>query len=172
MIPGVSIEPFRGDVKALEQMALSSWRDEYGLSSFPNLYRPAFIRFLMDCVPEKSHFIAAYRGDEIVSFFANLPRRFHFEGKIYKAVLSCLLVTRKEMLRRGLAQAIIDEALRLNTKFNYDFALLYLEAGHRSTLMVKSLQEKGHPVQWIKRMHVLARVLDLERVTTSEGLKL
>lgn len=171
MISGISIEPFRGDLEALQRMALSSWRDEYGVSSFPNLYKPAFLKFLIDGVPDKRHFIAAYRGDEIVSFFASLPRRFHFEGRIYRAVLCCLLVTRKEMLRRGLAKAIIGEALKLNREFQYDFALLYLEKGHRSSLMVKNLQQAGHPVEWIKRMHVIARVLDLGRVKASEELK-
>ena len=171
MLSDISIEPFRGDLEALQQMAISSWRDEYGLSSFPNLYRPAFIRFLMDCVPDKRHFLAAYRGSDIVSFFANLPRNFHFRGKVFRAVLSCLIVTSKEMLRRGLALSIVKEALKLNKEFNYDFALLYLESGHRSTFMVKKFEEAGHPVEWIKKMHVLGRILDLNRVSNSEGLK-
>lgn len=167
----ISIEPFGGDLEALEQMAISSWRDEYGLSSFPNLYRPAFLKFLIDAVPDKRHFLAAYRGEEIVSFFANLPHRFHFQGKTYRAVLSCLIVTRKGMLRRGLALNVVEEALRLNRELDYDFALLYLETGHRSTQMVKKLQEAGQPLEWVKRMHVLGRVLDMSRVSTSEGLK-
>lgn len=36
----ISMEPFRGDLEALQKMAISSWQDEYGISSFPNLYRP------------------------------------------------------------------------------------------------------------------------------------
>lgn len=115
----ISIEPFRGDLEALQKMAISSWQDEYGISSFPNLYRPAFVRFLMDCVPDKRHFIAAYKGDEIVSFFANLPRRFRFQGKVYQAVLSCLIVTRKEMFRHGLALDVVKEALGLNKEFDW-----------------------------------------------------
>ena len=42
----ISIEPFRGNLEGLGKMAHSSWRDEYGISSFPNLYRPAFLRCL------------------------------------------------------------------------------------------------------------------------------
>jgi hypothetical protein len=167
----ISIEPFRGDLEGLEGMALSSWRDEYGLSSFPNLYRPAFLSFLFERLPDKRLLIAAYKGKEIVSFLANCPRRFHFENKIYRAVLSCLLVSRKEFLRQGLATEIIKEGLKINNELKYDFALLYLETGHRSTLLIKKLEEAGHPLEWVKRMHIVARVLDLARISASEGLK-
>ncbi len=167
----ISIEPFRGDVENLERMALSSWRDEYKLSSFPNLYRPLYLKFLFERIPDRRHLIAAYRGDEILCFFANLPRKFHFQGKIYRAVLSCLLVTGKEMLRRGLATSVIEEALRINKELKYDFALLYLEKGHRSTLFIKKLKEMGHPLEWVKKMCVVGRILDFKRVSTSENLK-
>jgi hypothetical protein len=171
MLAGISIEPFRGDLEGLERMVLSSWRDEYGISSFPNLYRPPFLRFLFERLPDKRLLIAAYQGKEIVSFFANLPRRFRFESKTYHAVLSCILATRKEFLRRGLATEIIKEGLKINNELKYDFALLTLETGHRSTKLIKKLEEAGHPLRWVKRMHVIARVLDLARVSTSEGLK-
>jgi len=167
----ISIEPFRGDYENLEQMAFSSWRDEYGLASFPNLYQPEYLKFLFEPIKDKRHLITAYRGNEIVAFFASLPRRYHFQGKIYRGVLSCLLVTRKEFLRQGLALAIIDQALKLNRSFNYDFALLYLETGHRSTRMIEKLKQAGQPVEWVKRMSVLGRVLDLKKVSESESLK-
>jgi hypothetical protein len=171
MSSDISIENFRGDYENLEKMAISSWRDEYGLASFPNFYRPAFLKFLIERYSDKRHIVAAYRGDEIVAFFANLPRRFHFKGKKYKAVLSCLLVTRKEELRRGVALAVINEALKQNKEYHYDFALYTLEKGHRSTLMIKKLEEAGNPVEWVKKQNVIARVLDLDRVAASEGLK-
>jgi len=171
MLSDISIEPFRGDLEGLEKMAHSSWRDEYGVESFPNFYRPAFLKYLFDRIQDKRYLIAAYRGDEIVSFLANLPQRFHFQGKIYSAVYSCLMVTRKELLRRGLGKAIIDEALKLNQNLKHDFSLLTLEKGHRSTMMIKKLEETGHPVEWVKRNYVVARILDLPRVTKSEGLK-
>jgi hypothetical protein len=167
----ISIEPFRGDLEGLEAMAISSYRDEYGIESFPNLYKPEFLRFLFDRIPDKRLLVAAYRGNEIVSFFANLPRRYHYQGKTCQGVLSCLLVTRKEFLRKGLALAIINEALKLNHELNYDFATLYLETGHRSTLMMKRLKESGNPVEWVKKMYVVGRVLDLGRVVETERLK-
>jgi len=170
-LAGISIEPFRGDYQALEQMTFAAWRDEYGMASFPNLYQPAYLKFLFEPVADKRHLIAAYRGNEIISFFANLPRRYCFQGQNYRGVLSCLLVTRREFLRQGLALSIIDEALKLNQSLNYDFALLYLETGHRSTLMMEKLKQAGQPVQWVKKMYVLGRVLDLPRVIVSEGLK-
>jgi hypothetical protein len=171
MIPGISIEAFRGDLEGLEKMAHSAWRDEYGIESFPNLYRPAFLEFLFDRIEDNKHLIAAYRGDEIVSFMANLPRRFSIEGKMYKGVYSCLLVTRKELLRQGIAQALIDRALELNTEAQYDIATYALEKGHRSTQLVKKLEATGNPVFWLKRNAVIARILDLDRVAASEELK-
>lgn len=45
MLSDISIEPFRDDLMGLEKMANSSWRDEYGIESFPNFYRPAFLKY-------------------------------------------------------------------------------------------------------------------------------
>jgi hypothetical protein len=167
----ISIETFRGDIEDLEKMALHSWRNEYGVESFPNFYRPAFLRYLFDPLEDKRHLLAAYRGDEIVSFLANLPRKFQFQGKVYDAVLSCIMVTRRDLLRQGLGLAIIDEGLRINREMNYDFALMTLEKGHRSTLLVQKLEREGHPIKWVKKISVVARVLDLDRVFASEKLK-
>jgi GNAT superfamily N-acetyltransferase len=171
MLTGINIEAFRGDLENLEKMAHSAWRDEYGIESFPNLYRPEFLRFVFDRIEDKKHLIAAYRGEEIVSFLANLPRRFSIDGKIYRGVYSCLLVTRKELLRQGIAQALIDKALELNKEARYDLSIYALEKGHRSTQLVKKLEATGNPVQWLRRNYVIARVLDLNRAAASEGLK-
>jgi hypothetical protein len=167
----ISVEPFRGDVEALEKMALYSWRHEYGIESFPNFYRPAFLRYLFDRLEDKRHLLAAYRGEEILSFLANLPRKFHFEGHVYDAVLSCIMVTRRDLLRRGLGLAIINEGLKINREMNYDFSLMTLEKGHRSTLLVEKLEKEGHPIEWVKKMSVVGRVLDLDRVFASEKVK-
>jgi len=171
MLADITIDFFRGDLEELERMAHFSWRDEYGIESFPNFYRPAFLNYLFDRIKDDRYLIAAYRGDEIVSFLANLPQKFYFQGKIYRAVYSCLMVTKKELLHRGLGKAIISEALKMNKSFNIDFSLLTLEKGHRSTAMIRSFEETGHPVERVKRNHVVARVLDLPGVTESEGLK-
>lgn len=171
MLSDINIETFRGDLEGLEKMAHSAWRDEYGIESFPNLYRPEFLKFIFDRLEDKAHLIGAYRGDEIVSFMANLPRRFSIDGKIYKGVYTCLLVTRKELLRRGIANALIDWALRHNEEYQYDLSIYALEKGHRSTQLVKKLEATGNPVQWLRRNYVIARVLDTDRVAASEGLK-
>ncbi len=169
---GVTIEPFRGDLEALEKMAHHSWRDEYGISSFPNLYRPEFVRYLMRLAPDSRHFIAAYRGQEILAFLANIPRTFACRGQNLRGILSCLLVSRLEYARKGLAQAIIKEAVRINQEITrYDLALLYLESGHRSSELIEKFKREGQPLRFLKRMYVLGRVLDLERVAYSESLK-
>ena len=173
-IPGVSLEPFRGDYEGLERMAHASWRDEYGQASFPNFYRPAFLHYLFDRIPgdKRDHLLGAYKDGEIVGFLANLPEKFHYQGRVYSAVYSCLLVVRKEFLRQGLALEIIRAAVELNKrKYGLDFSLLTLETGHRSTLMMNKLAAEGHRIERIRRSGVLARVLDLERVDGAEGLK-
>jgi hypothetical protein len=173
-IEGVSIEPFRGDYEGLERMAHASWRDEYGMASFPNFYRPAFLHYLFDRIPEakRDHLLGAYKNDEIVAFLANLPEKFHFEGKICHSVYSCLLVVRKEYLRRGLAIGLIKRAVELNAKkYGLDFSLLTLETGHRSTLLMNKLRAEGHRIERVRKSGVMARILDLERVDASEGLK-
>jgi len=172
-IEGVSIEAFRGDFEGLERMAHASWRDEYGQASFPNFYRPAFLHYLFDRIPEdrRDMLLAAYKDGEIVAFLANLPEKFHFQGKIYSAVYSCLLVVRKEHLRRGLALEIIRTAVALNKKYAVDFSLLTLETGHRSTLMMNKFIAEGHRIERIRKSGVMARVLDLDRVDAAEGLK-
>jgi GNAT superfamily N-acetyltransferase len=172
-VEGISIEPFRGDYAGLERMAHASWRDEYGEASFPNFYRPAFLHYLFDRIPEdkRDHLLGAYKDGEIVAFLANLPQEFHFRGGTFRAVYSCLLVVRKEHLRRGLALEIIRAAVELNKRHGYDFSLLTLEKGHRSTLMMNKLIAEGHRIERVRNSGVLARVLDLARVDGAEGLK-
>ncbi len=173
MIEGISIDRFRGDYEGLERMAHASWRDEYGEASFPNFYRPAFLHYLFDRIPEdkKDHLVAAYKGDELVAFLANLPQKFRFRGRLYDAVYSCLLVVRKEYLRRGLALALVRAAVDGNKKYDYDFSLLTLETGHRSTKMMNKLRAEGNRIEIVRKSGVIARILDLGRVAASENLK-
>ncbi|MBC7364398.1 MAG: GNAT family N-acetyltransferase [Candidatus Aminicenantes bacterium] len=169
---GLSIEPFRGDLEQLETMAHQAWREEYGQASFPNLYRPDFVRFLMSTIPDRNHFLAAYKNGELLAFLANLPRTINYRGKHFRAILSCLLVSRKEYARQGLATALIREAVKINQeKAGYDLALLYLEKGHKSSKLIMKLKEEGENLQFLRNMFVLGRVLNLERVARSEGLK-
>jgi hypothetical protein len=171
MFEDVTVEPFRGDWEGLQTMAHSSWRDEYGIESFPDLYRPEFMRFLFGRLKENDHLIAAYQGEELVSFLVNLPQTFSLRGQVYRAAYSCLLVTRKKLLRKGLGTAIVQEALKLNKRYKYDFALFTLETGHRSTLMINKLKEAGSPVEHVKKVYVIARILNLDQAAYSEGLK-
>jgi GNAT superfamily N-acetyltransferase len=172
-LEGVSVETFKGDYDELERMAHASWRDEYGQASFPNFYRPAFLHYLFDRIPagKRNLLLGAYKDGEIVAFLANLPQTFHFRGDRFRAVYSCLLVVRKEYLRRGLALDIIRTAVALNRTYGFDFSLLTLEKGHRSTLMMRKLGAEGHRLERVRRSGVVARVLDLGRVASSEGLK-
>ncbi len=167
----ISIESFRGDAEELERMARLAWRDEYGVDSYPNLYKPAYLDSLMQGVDDPRLAIAAYRGQEIVGFLLNLPRNMALDGKVYKAALSCLLVVRKEQGRKGLAQTMIQEGLRRNQELKYDFTLFYLETGHRSSRLFAKLRDAGSPIERVKRMHVIARVLDLEAIKKSENVK-
>ena len=172
-LEGISIETFRGDFEGLERMAHASWRDEYGQASFPNFYRPAFLHYLFDRIPtEKAdHLLAAYKDGEIVAFLANLPQKFHFQGTIYNAVYSCLLVVRKEYLRKGIALDLIRAAVERNKRHGYDISLLTLEKGHRSTLMMDKLRAEGNRLEIVRKSGVVARILDLDRIGTAEGLK-
>ncbi len=173
MIEGITIEPFRGDYEGLERMAHASWRDEYGAASFPNFYRPAFLHYLVDRIPadKRDLLLGAYKDGEIVAFLANLPQKFHFEGQILSGVYSCLLVVRKEYLRKGVALDIIRAAVGLNKRYGFDFSLLTLETGHRSTKMMGKFIAEGQRIERIRKSGVMARVLDLDRVDASEGLK-
>jgi GNAT superfamily N-acetyltransferase len=173
MLEGVSIETFKGDYEGLERMAHASWRDEYGLASFPNFYKPAFLHYLADRIPAANRdlLLAAYKDGEIVAFLANLPQKFHFRGGVYNAVYSCLLVVQKEYLRKGIALDVIRTAVDLNKKYGFDFSLLTLETGHRSTIMMRKFVAEGNRIERIRKSGVMARVLDLDRVDGAEGLK-
>ena len=167
----VTFETFRGDVEDLEAMAHTAWRDEYGLDSYPNLYSPKYFDYLCGAIEHRDHLIGAYRNNMLTAFLAALPRRFHFKGEIYRAALACLLVTRKEAFRKGIALGLVAKALEINKKYGYDFALLYLETGHRSSKMLRKLKEAGNPVHKVKRMNVIIRAIDLEKIFASENVK-
>lgn len=173
MFPEVSIETFRGDYENLERMAVQSWRDEYGDASFPNFYKPDFLRYMFERLKpdQRELLVAAYRGEEILGFLGNVPQRFEFRGRVYPANYSCLLVVRRDALRQGLASRLIGEGLRINDRHRFAFSFFGLETGHRSTKMVEKFVREGRRVEWVKKFRVIARVLDLNRVAASEGLK-
>lgn len=165
-----SIETFRGDAEALEAMARAAWLDEYGADSYPNLYRPDYVAYLLRLAGDPELAIAAYHGDRPVGFLLNLPRRMVLRGVEHRAALSCSLVVNRESLRRGVAKAMIAEAHARNRRFGFDFTLFYLETGHRSSKLFAGLAAQGVPIDRLKRMHVVARVLDLAAIRQSERL--
>lgn len=165
-----SIETFRGDREALEAMARRAWLDEYGADSYPNLYRPDLVAHLLAQAGDPELAIAAYRGDEPVGFLLNLPRRMVLRGVERRAALSCSLVVSKECLRRGIAKAMFTEALERNRRFGFEFTLFYLETGHTSSKLFATLASGGTPIDRLKRMHVVARALDLDAIRASEKL--
>jgi hypothetical protein len=164
-----SVEPFRGDFEELERMAHLSWREEYGEESFPNFYNPAFLRFHYNRIQDKRHFMAVYKGDELAAFLGNIPQKFLFQGKERRSVYTCLMVTRREFLRQGVASLLVEESLKLNHEKNYDFALFTLEKGHGSTKFIKKLEAAGHPVQWIRKFHVTAPGISHTYVYEKDG---
>ncbi len=167
----VKLEPFRSTYEQLQRIAHIAWRDEYGISSFPDLYRPAYLEYLLKPITDPELIIGGYLGDELVCFFANLPRNYSLRGQKISGILSCLLFTRREFLRKGIAIRMIKEAEKLNKKFHFDCSLLYLETGHGSRRLFTKLIEQGNPVEKIKTMSVFGRILDLERAAKSEKLK-
>jgi predicted N-acetyltransferase YhbS len=166
----ISVEPFRGDWDELQRMAIASWRDEYGIASFPDLYHPGFTRFLVEGAPP-DHLIAAYDRERCVAFLANLPRRVRLHGVDARACLAGLLTSRKDYLRQGIAERMIRSALKLNDRYGYQLVYFYLESGHRSTRLFRKLTAQGERIVPLKKIYVWGRVLDLPRVQRSEGLK-
>jgi len=165
----ITIEPFRGDVDELHRVAVESWRDEYGVDSFPDLYDPPFLDWLREGVPA-DHVVAAYDGDELVAFVCNVPRTLQVGGRRCRAVLSALLICRKAYLRRGIAEGMIRSALELNERYGYDLAVFYLEANHRSSRLFAKLADQGHRIVPLKTLVPWLRIFDLGRVRETENL--
>ncbi len=114
----VTIETFRGDAEALQAMAHAAWLDEYGADSYPNLYRPEYVAYLLGLAGNPELAIAAYQDDRPIGFVLNLPRRVVLRGEEKRAALSCSLVVSRECLRRGVAKAMIAEGLARNRRFD------------------------------------------------------
>jgi hypothetical protein len=170
----VTYEPFNGDVEQLEELAITAFRDEYGLDSFPNIYCQRYFDYLFGGMEERDHLVAAYEDGRLMSFAAFIPRRYHFQGDIYRGAMGCLLVTRKEAHRRGIAIGLaysVFEANEAVKEQNYDLCVAYLEKGHRSSKMIAKLKAGGHPIHWLKSMYVIIRAIDLPKIFAAENVK-
>lgn len=165
-----SFEPFRGEVQELEEMALGSYRDEYQLESYINNYTPHRFDYLFGHLEQRDHLLAAYENGRLMAFTALIPRRYSLRGEICRGLLGCLLVTRKEAHRHGLAIGLGMKALELFEKYRYDFALAFLDSGHRSSQMIKKLRAAGNHIHELKRMAAIFRALDLTRLFALQNL--
>lgn len=159
-----SFEPFRGDLAELEQMALTSYMVEYGLESYINNYTPHRFDYLFGGLQQRDHLLAAYQDGKLMAFTALIPRRYQLRGQMYRGLLGCLMVTRKEAFRNGLAVGLGVKALELFQKYHYDFALAFLDSGHASSKMIAKLRQAGNQIQQVRHMPAIFRALDNEKI--------
>jgi len=167
----IEYRDFDGDLDALRAMAADSWNEEYGIHTWPDLYKPELARHFFAGVEDPRYLIGAYDGAKLVAFVANLPRTYRFEGRVYKAVMSCMLVGHSDYRRRGIALELIGECLRRNEEIGIDFALLTLEKKHRSSELFAKHLNPRHRIEIVKRMFPITRPIDFSTLAANEGLK-
>ncbi|NOZ95247.1 MAG: hypothetical protein GXP47_10980 [Acidobacteria bacterium] len=164
----IEVRDFDGDLEALAAMAREAWREAYGAESWPDLHDPSLSRLFLADVPDPRFLLAAYEGSRLVAFLANLPRRYHFQGRAYRGAHACMMIARPSY--GGATVYLIAESLRRNREFGADFALLTLERKHRSWHMMKKHLGSRHRILTVRRIYGLARVIDLPRVVAAERL--
>ncbi|MBW1807925.1 MAG: GNAT family N-acetyltransferase [Deltaproteobacteria bacterium] len=167
----IEYRDFDGNVEALGAMAADSWNEEYGINTWPDLYRPDLARHFFSCVDDPRYLVGAYDGIKLVAFIANLPRTYRFQGQRYKGALSCMLVGHKEYRRQGIIIKMIKECLLRNEDLGCDFTLLTLEKKHRSAFIFDKHLKPNHRIELIKTLHPVTRPIDLAKVTQAERLK-
>ncbi|MBN1944664.1 MAG: GNAT family N-acetyltransferase [Bradymonadales bacterium] len=167
----IEFRDFDGDLEALRAMASDSWFSEYGIQTWPDLYKPDLARHYFAEVSDPRYLVGAYDGDRLVAFVANLPRTYRLKGKTYQAAQSCMLVGHKDYRRRHLALDLIAECLRRNQEIGIDLALLTLERKHASALMFQKHLTGQHHIERVKRMAPVARPIDMEVLVRAEKLK-
>lgn len=166
----IEITNFNGDIECVADMAQEAWRFEYGKAAYPNLYRKELLRYYLAGTPLRHH-TAAYDGQRLVGFLANLARTYSLKGRICRGGLSCLLFTHRDYMRKGLAMQVIEKAVEINKEEGYvDFSLGYLDRGHKSTYMVNKFSRR-YTIQCVKEMYAISRIIDLPRMSKNEKLK-
>ncbi len=166
----IEFRSFDGDLQALAAMARESWFEEYGLSTWPDLYKPELAAHFFADVEDPRYLIGAYDRDRLVAFIANLPRTYRLNSRTYKGVMSCMLVGHREYRGRHIVLDLIAECLRRNEDIGCDFSLMTLEAGHRSSLMFDKHFTSHHRIERLKRMYPIARPIHMDKLAISEGL--
>jgi len=167
----IEYRDFDGDVDALGEMAQGSWYEEYGLSTWPDLYKPELVRHFLKDVTDPRYLVGAYDGKRLVAFLANLPRTYRLNGKTYKAAMSCMLVGHKDYRKRGIILNLINDCLRRNEDIGCDFVLMYLEQKHRSSQLFEKHINPKHRIQTLITMHPIARPIDFDLLAGAERLK-
>jgi Acetyltransferase (GNAT) domain len=167
----IEIKSFDGNLQALSDMAHQSWFEEYGISTWPDLYKPQLSAHFFSGITDPRYLVGAYDGDRLVAFIANLPRSYRLNGRNYHGVMSCMLVGHKEYRRKHIVIDLIGECLRRNKEIGCDFALMTLESGHRSSIMLDKHFAGNNRLETLKKMYPIACPLDLDRMANSEGLK-
>ena len=168
----IEYRDFDGDIQALGAMAKDSWYQEYGMSTWPDLYKPELVRHFLKDVTDPRYLAGAYDGSKLVAFLANLPRTYRLNGKTHKAAISCMLVGHKDYRKRGIILNLIKDCLRRNEEdIGADFVLMYLEQKHRSSELFKKHINPKHRIQRLITMHPIARPIDFDLLASSERLK-
>ncbi len=166
----IEYRDFDGDLDALSKMARESWFEEYGVSTWPDLYQPALARHFFADVHNPRYLVGAYDGARLVAFVANLPRTYRLDGQQLQGVMSCLMVGHRDYRRRGIAVGLIGECLSRNEELGCDVALMTLERKHSSALLFDKHLKPNHRIEVVRRLYPIARPIDFETMAEAERL--
>jgi hypothetical protein len=167
-MPRLELRDFDGDLPALSTMAREAWLEEYGASTWPDLYEPKLASHYLADVPDPRFLIAAYEGARLVAFVANLPRTYRLNGRPYRGVVSNMLVARTGY--RGAAVYVTAESLARNREYSADLAVMTLERNHRSSQLFRGGLQPTQPLTVVRTMLPFAHAIDLSRIAVSEAL--
>ena len=165
----LEVTQFNGDIDALAKVTEDAWRYEYGKKAFPDLYRREILEYYLSATNPEHH-VAAYEDGVMIGFLGNLARKYSLYGEACTGALSGLLVVHKDHMRKGLAIKLIAEAIARNEKAKVDFSLNFLDRGHSSTYVINKFSEQ-YEIQYVKDIHPIVRILNLNRMKATEGLK-
>lgn len=164
----LEIRDFDGDLKALAALAYGTLFSERGGGTWLDLNRPEAAQLLFADVPDPRFLIGVYDGARLVAFIANLPRRYRFDGREYRAAVPTMLAAGQDY--RGAVPGLLGECLRRNREFGADLALFYLERGSRSHHLFKHHLMRACPIHRLKTMHAIVRVIDMAGAVATDGV--
>ncbi len=165
----IELRDFDGNLTALPAMAYDTMVEEYGQATWLDWNRPEITRLFFADVPDPRFLIGAYDGTRLVAFIANLPRTYRFNGQTYRGVASVMMAAHKDY--RGAAAGLISECLHRNAEFGADFAFFTIEKGIRTWSLFERALRPRYRIERLKRMCLIARGIDLEKIVESQRLK-